>query len=85
MPDRADYFRCPVCRSLTCEEIVVRAPDGTVLLRFYTCAICTLVFRDPLALTRGYEDRPKTARTTSGVDSRYQSWAKINQGRKDRE
>jgi hypothetical protein len=57
------------------------------------------MFRDPLALTRGYEDRPRpqSSRNDSASASarnepkpaapvnRYQSWAKVNQDRKDRE
>jgi hypothetical protein len=53
------------------------------------------MFRDPLALTRGFEDRPRDGPSRNGPardDSRsstpvnrYQSWAKVNQDRKDRE
>jgi hypothetical protein len=48
------------------------------------------MFRDPLALTRGFEDRPRDGSSRDGSKSsapvnRYQSWAKVNQDRKDRE
>ena len=93
MPDRPDYFRCPLCRGVTCERVIVKRPNGTsYVTAFFSCTVCTLMFRDPLALTRGFEDRPRnesrnqSARNESGAPvNRYQSWAKVNQDRKDRE
>lgn len=101
MPDRSDYFRCPLCRGVTCERVIVKRPNGTAYVTaFFSCTVCTLMFRDPLALTRGFEDRPRDGPSRNGpsdnrpprADSRssapvnrYQSWAKVNQDRKDRE
>jgi hypothetical protein len=86
MPDRPDYFRCPLCRGVTCERVVVRRPNGsTYMTSFYSCTVCTVMFRDPLALTRGFEDRPRTDPKPPGKATPYQAWAKINQGRKERE
>ena len=84
MPDRPDYFRCPLCRSVSCERLVIKRADGTTYVSpLYSCTVCTIVFRDPLALTRGYEDRPHSkSRSPSNA---YQTWARINQERKDRE
>lgn len=110
MPDRPDFFRCPLCRGVTWERVIVKRPNGTsYVTAFYSCTVCTLMFRDPLALTRGYEDRPRSSSPSprspnpgsfgsgpsnaearnepkpSASVNRYQSWAKVNQDRKDRE
>lgn len=86
MPDRPDYFRCPICRGVTCERVAVRRPNGsTYMTSFYSCTVCTVMFRDPLALTRGYEDRPRTSPRSAAKGTTYQAWAKINQGRKNRD
>jgi len=98
MPDRPDYFRCPLCRGVTCERVIVKRPNGaSYVTAFFSCTVCTLMFRDPRALTRGFEDRPRNESSRndssrnepSGSDSRsgnrYQSWSKVNQDRKDRE
>ena len=92
MPDRLDYFRCPLCRGVTCERVIVKRPNGTsYVTAFYSCTICTLMFRDPRALTRGFEDRPRPQmkspedKSPAAGPNRYQSWSKVNQDRKDRE
>jgi hypothetical protein len=87
MPDRSDYFRCPLCRGVTCERVVVKRPNGTAYVTaFFSCTVCTLMFRDPLALTRGFEDRPRNDSKSAAPDgNRYQAWARVNQDRKDRE
>jgi hypothetical protein len=87
MPDRSNYFRCPLCRAVTCERVVVRRPNGTAYVTaFFSCTVCTLMFRDPLALTRGFEDRPRTDPKSPGRQGNpYQAWSKVNQDRKDRE
>jgi hypothetical protein len=96
MPDRPDYFRCPLCRGVTCERVIVKRPNGTAYVTaFFSCTVCTLMFRDPRALTRGFEDRPRDRPHDRSSDAsrndskssvnRYQSWAKVNQDRKDRE
>jgi hypothetical protein len=60
MPDRPDYFRCPLCRGVSCERVIVKRPNGTAYVTaFFSCTVCTLMFRDPRALTRGFEDRPR--------------------------
>ena len=106
MPDRPDYFRCPLCRGVTCERVIIKRPNGTpYVTAFFSCTVCTLMFRDPRALTRGFEDRPRDGSSRNGPSregpshdgpprndsaasapvNRYQSWAKVNQDRKDRE
>jgi hypothetical protein len=91
MPDRPDFFRCPLCRGVTWERVIVKRPNGTsYVTAFFSCTVCTLMFRDPRALTRGFEDRPRDRSSEVRNDSkpsinRYQSWAKVNQDRKDRE
>lgn len=87
MPDRPDYFRCPLCRGVTCERVTVKRPNGTAYVTaFFSCTVCTLMFRDPRALTRGFEDRPRNEpKSAAPAANRYQSWAKVNQDRKDRE
>lgn len=86
MPDRPDYFRCPICHGTSCESVVVRRPNGSLYrTEFFRCAICTLMFTDPLALTRGYEDRPRRPAAPATGAAAYQAWAKINQARKQRE
>ena len=52
-------------------------------LPLYACATCTNVFLDPLALTRGYEDRPRT-NSPSPSGRSYSDWSLINSARKDR-
>jgi hypothetical protein len=84
MPDRPEYFRCPLCNSVSCERVVVPRPNGTsYVTMFYSCTTCTVMFRDPLALTRGFEDRPRTTRGQPSEPS-YAAWSRINQSRKDR-
>lgn len=86
MPDRPDYFRCPLCKSVSFERVRVPRPNGsTYLTAFYSCAICTVMFLDPLAFTRGYEDRPQSSERKPTQQSPYQSWAHINQRRRERE
>jgi hypothetical protein len=72
---------------VTCERVIVKRPNGaSYVTAFFSCKVCTLMFRDPLALTRGFEDRPRNqTKSPAPSDNRYQSWAKVNQGRKDRE
>jgi hypothetical protein len=84
MPDRPTYFRCPVCRSVSCERVSVKRPNGTTYVTmFYACATCTVMFLDPLAFTRGYEDRPRTPDQERRGQS-FTEWSLINQARKDR-
>jgi hypothetical protein len=84
MPDRPDFFRCPLCKSVSCERVIVRRADGTnYLTSFYACTTCTVMFLDPLAFTRGFEDRPQTLQKSTPERS-YSAWALINQKRKDR-
>jgi hypothetical protein len=40
------------------------------------------MFMDPLAFTRGYEDRPMTIKRPSNVTA-FQAWSRINDGKKD--
>jgi hypothetical protein len=41
------------------------------------------MFRDPLAFTRGFEDRPRSPTKSTRGES-YPDWSRINQARKDR-
>jgi hypothetical protein len=88
MPDQRSHYRCPVCKSVACEVVgyAVRPNEGgktVATLSLYACATCTIVFLDPLALTRGYEDRPRT--NTPGPSGRsYSDWSLINKAHKDR-
>lgn len=85
MPDRPDYFRCPLCRSVTCERLVIkRANKPPYVTPFFHCTTCTVVFLDPLAFTRGFEDRPRSPSKQSTA-SVYTAWSRINQARKDRD
>lgn len=84
MPDRPDHFRCPVCKSVSCERVIVKRPQGTpYVTSLYACTTCTIVFLDPIAFTRGYEERPTTIGRRSRGSS-YAAWSRINQARKDR-
>ena len=85
MPDRPDYFRCSNCHSTGCQRVVVRKPNGTLYETiFFSCSICTLVFLDPLAFTRGFEDRPES-RGRADTRPAIQAWSKINQRKRERE
>jgi hypothetical protein len=88
MPDQRSHYRCPICKSVACEVVgyIVRskAGDATVgTLSLYACMTCTNVFLDPLALTRGFEDRPRTSSPSPSGRS-YSDWSLINSARKDR-
>ena len=88
MPDQRSHYRCPVCKSVACEVAgyVVRPNEGgkaVATLPLYACATCTNVFLDPLALTRGYEDRPRTNSPNPSGRS-FSDWSLINSARKDR-
>ena len=88
MPDQRSHYRCPVCKSVACEVVgsIVRPSDGgksVGTLALYACATCTNVFLDPLALTRAYEDRPRTPSQNPPSRS-YGEWSLINTARKDR-
>jgi hypothetical protein len=75
MPDRPDYFCCPLCRGVTCERVVVKRPNGSAYVTaFFSCTICTLMFRDPSALTRGFEGRPRNPVKSTGPGSPSQDW-----------
>jgi hypothetical protein len=83
MPDRADFYRCPLCRGKTAERVVVARPSGTAYrTQFFRCGICSNVFMDPLALTRGFEDRPLTSQEHRGGVV-YDLWGRINKARKE--
>lgn len=84
MPDKQDYFRCPLCRSVSCGRLVVKRRNGSdYVTPFYHCNTCTIVFLDPLSVTRGFEDRPKSIKANV-VEPPYKAWSQINQSRKDR-
>ena len=84
MPDRPDFFRCPICRSVVCERVTVRRANGAdYTTPFYSCVTCTVMFLDPIAFTRGFEDRPHSASRPLTTNS-YAAWSAINQARKDR-
>jgi hypothetical protein len=88
MPDQRSHYRCPICKSVACEVVgyIVRSreADTTVgTMALYACMTCTNVFLDPLALTRGFEDRPRTASASPSGRS-YTEWSLINSARKDR-
>lgn len=86
MPDRPDYFRCPNCKSVSFQQVTVRRPDGTIYVTsFFACTVCTTMFLDPIAFTRGFEDRPRGGDRKPTTDSPYQMWSGINQRRKERE
>jgi hypothetical protein len=86
MPDRPDYFRCPNCKGVNYQRVTVKRPNGTTYMtQFFACTICTVMFLDPLAFTRGFEDRPQSASRPAADRSPYQSWATINQRRRERE
>ncbi|HEY6641525.1 hypothetical protein [Povalibacter sp.] len=86
MPDRPDYFRCPNCKSVSFQQVRVPRPNGTTYLTmFFSCTVCTTMFLDPIAYTRGYEDRPHSPERKPVKASPYQSWAQINQRRRQRE
>jgi hypothetical protein len=83
MPDRATYYRCPLCRGVSAERVVVKRPSGTEYrTEFFRCGICTNVFMDPLAITRGCEDRPHNAQEPRNVVV-YKDWGQINKARKE--
>ncbi len=83
MPDREDPFQCPNCGSVTCEKVSVPRPNGTTYVTiFYKCSICTVVFTDPVAFTRGALDRPRRQAPRSTVIS-YAAWGRANQPKKD--
>jgi hypothetical protein len=83
MPDRADFYRCPLCRGVTAERVVVKRPSGTEYRTdFFRCGICTNVFMDPLAITRGFEDRPQSTHERRNVIV-YDAWGRINKARKE--
>lgn len=83
MPDRADYYRCPLCRGVTAERIVVRRPNGMEYrTEFFRCGICSNMFMDPLAITRGFEDRPLGSQERRNVIV-YDAWGRINKARKE--
>jgi len=88
MPDQRSHYRCPICKSVACEVIgyVVRSKQGDAMvgtLSLYACMTCTNVFLDPLALTRGFEDRPRTTSAPASGRS-YSEWSLINTARRDR-
>lgn len=88
MPDQRSHYRCPICKSVACEVVgyIVRSKEGDKMvgtLPLYSCMTCTNVFLDPLALTRGYEDRPRTS-TSNPSGRSYTEWSLINTARKDR-
>jgi hypothetical protein len=83
MPDRADFYRCPLCRGVTAERVVVKRLSGTEYRTdFFRCGICTNVFMDPLAITRGFEDRPQSTHERRNVIV-YDAWGRINKARKE--
>jgi hypothetical protein len=85
MPERPALFRCPICRSATCERITVRrANNSDYITSFYACVTCTVMFLDPIAFTRGFEDRAQPSARTA-AKTPYAAWSAINQARKDRE
>jgi hypothetical protein len=51
---------------------------------FFSCTVCTTVFLDPVAFTRGYEDRPRSTQRAPVEPNAYQQWAAINQRRRER-
>jgi len=83
MPDRPDHYRCPLCRGVSAQRVVVKRPSGTAYrTEFFRCVICTNVFMDPLAITRGFEDRPRGPRESRNVIV-YDAWGRINKTRKE--
>ncbi|HEY6641069.1 hypothetical protein [Povalibacter sp.] len=86
MPDRPDYFRCPLCKSVSCQRVTVPRANGTTYVTaFYACTICTVMFLDPLALTHGYEGRPQSSERKPVTQNPYQAWSTINQRKRERE
>jgi hypothetical protein len=86
MPDRPDYFRCPLCKSVSCQRVSVKRTNGTIYTtEFFACTICTVMFLDPMALTRGYEDRPQSSERKPALANPYQAYAQINQRKRERE
>jgi hypothetical protein len=88
MPDQPSHYLCPICRSVACEVVGygVRSKQGDPAvgtLPLYACMTCSNVFLDPRALTRGYEDRPRTNSPPSSGRA-YTEWSLINTARKDR-
>ena len=78
MPELPDDFRCPLCRSVKYERIVVKGRTGSSFVtEFFRCGTCTVMFTNPLAFTRGYEDRPMTVKRRSNVTA-FRAWAAIN-------
>ncbi len=85
MPDRPDHICCPTCNGTVFQRVVFTRPDGSrVTTALFSCVNCTLVCLDPVALTRAFEDRPKTRRPPSSSPA-IQAWSKINQRRRERE
>lgn len=85
MPDRPDHLCCPICHGTVFQPVVLNRADGSqVTTRFIYCANCTVVCLDPVALTRAYEDRPKSRRAPSSSPA-IQAWSQINQRRRERE
>jgi uncharacterized C2H2 Zn-finger protein len=86
MPDRPDFFRCPNCKGVSFSQVTVKRKDGSVYLTsFFACNVCTAMFLDPVAYTRGFEDRPRTTNREPTNSSPYQMWSRINQRRRERD
>lgn len=85
MPDRPDHICCPICHATVFQRVVLKLKDGaSVTTELFSCANCTCVCRDPVALTRAFEDRP-TARRPPTSSPAIQAWSKINARRRERE
>lgn len=85
MPDRPDYVCCPICHATVFHPVVAECPEGPKsTTRLFACANCTIVCLDPLALTRAFEDRPRSRRPPVDPTPAMSAWARINQRKRER-
>lgn len=84
MPDLPDHICCPVCNGTVFQPVMLDQPAGSqVTTPFFYCVNCTVVCLDPVALTRAFEDRPRTRRAAS-TSPAIQAWSRLNQRRRER-
>lgn len=86
MPDQQETFRCPNCGSVTCQRLSVPRPGkAPYLSSLYHCSVCTVVFTDPTAFTRGAESKPRRGPAPRSNVLMYDAWGRMNREKKDRE
>ena len=69
MPEQQG-FKCPMCESTTYAVLQVKRPDGHYRdTSLFKCSLCSVVFHDAIAFTRGKEaalDPPKIVNRPRG-------------------